>query len=422
MPVTWLADELMTSQVRHLLVIAGARDITEVARRVRPDLTITAMVATGRLAKVRFPEACAKVVALDESAPCGEWVALARCVHSLAPLHAVGAFGEFDQDKGAAIAVALGLPFHPPEVIAAVYDKVLMRRKLRQAGTEDVPSAVVGSAGDLADFGDTYGFPLIVKPRNGTGSKAVVKLSCRNEVTGGFARAVQAAGAEYPALVAERYLQGREISVEAFSEHGAHWILGITDKSIDGNFVEMGHVVRAPAANDAQVVDYVARVLDALGITDGPTHTELILTKAGPRTVETHTRAGGDQIPQLLAAATGVDLIELAVRQVLGQRVGPMLDELVAQPGQVARFGVIRYLAPPRAGQLVSVTHTAEAAGLPFVTGCTVLKNPGDPLVTPIRDSVDRLAYCTAVAEDRTVAMEAAGQALSRLTVTSDDR
>jgi len=415
----------MAGQIRHLLVVAGARDVTEVVRRVRPDMAITAMVATQRLAKVRFPEACGKVVALDESATRGEWVALAWCVHSLAPLQAVGAFGEFDQDKAAAIADALGLPFHPPEVIAAVYDKVLMRRRLREAGTEDVPSAVVGSAGDLADFGDKNGFPLIVKPRNGTGSKAVVKVSSRDEVAGGFARAVQAAGAESPALVAERYLEGREISVEAFSEHGVHRVLGITDKSVDGNFVEMGHTVCAPVADDAQVADYVAQVLDALGITDGPTHTELILTAAGPRVVETHTRAGGDQIPQLLASVTGIDMVELAVRQVLGQRVGPALDELLAQPGQAgqaARFGVIRYLAPPRPGRLVSVEHTAEAAELPLVTGCTVLKKPGDPLAAPIRDSVDRLAYCTAVSADRSAAMEAARQALSRLTVTVDDR
>ena len=412
----------MAGRVRHLLVVAGARDVTEVLRKVQPDLAVTAMVASCRLAKVRFPEACARVVAVDESAPCREWVALARCVHSLTPLQAVGAFGEFDQDKAAAIADALGLPFHPPEVIAAVYDKVLMRRRLREAGTEDVPSAVVGSAGELADFGDRNGFPLIIKPRNGTGSRAVVKLSSLDEVAGGFARAVRAAGAEYPALMAERYLEGREISVEAFSEHGIHRILGITDKSTDGNFVEMGHTVRAPAADDAQVVHYVARVLDALGITDGPSHTELILTAAGPRTVETHTRAGGDQIPQLLAAVTGIDMVELAIRQVLGERVGAALDELLAQPGHAARFGVIRYLAPPRPGRLVSVAHTAEAAGLPLVTGCTVLKKPGDPLVAPIEDSVDRLAYCTAVAADRAAATEAAGRALSRLTVTVDDR
>lgn len=412
----------MTDQIGHLLVVAGARDVTEVVRRVRPDLAITAMVATQRLAKVRFPEACARVVALDESAPRGEWVALAQCVHSLAPLRAVGAFGEFDQDKAAAIADALGLPFHPPEVIAAVYDKVLMRWRLREAGTEDVPSAVVGNAGELADFGDRNGFPLIVKPRSGTGSRAVVKVSSRDELAGGFARAVQAAGVESPAFVAERYLEGQEISVEAFSEHGVHRVLGITDKSVDGNFVEMGHTVRAPVADDAQVVDYVARVLDALGITDGPTHTELILTAAGPRVVETHTRAGGDQIPQLLASVTGIDMVELAVRQVLGQRVGPVLDKLLAQPGQAARFGVIRYLVPPRPGRLVSVAHTAEAAELPLVTGCTVLKRPGDPLVAPIRDSVDRLAYCTAVAADRAAAMEAVRRALSRLTVTVDDR
>jgi hypothetical protein len=55
---------------------------------------------------------------------------------------------------------------------------------------------------------------------------------------------------------------------------------------------------------------------------------------------------------------------------------------------------------------------------MPFVTGCTLLKDPGDELTAPIRDSVDRVGYCTAVADDGRTAEEAARRAVDTLTVT----
>jgi biotin carboxylase len=396
--------------IRHFLLIAGARDVTPVLRRLRPGLRITAMVAVPRLHKVRHPGECARVVALDDDAATAEWVALARRIHEIEPIHAIGAFGEYDQHRAAAIAVALGLPFHEPDVIARVYDKALMRQQLSSRGIDDTPSAVVGAARDLKHFADVHGFPLILKPRDGSGSENVVKLSTASDLDAALSHVDGD-------LVAERYLEGVEISVEAFSEGGVHRIVGITQKLKDAHFVELGHVVREATAADEPVAAYVRSVLDALGIAFGPTHTELILTGEGPRMVETHTRAGGDQIPQLLHAAAGIDLVELAVRQALGEQVLPVLDAMLADPGRASRVGAIRYQVPPSSGHLLRVDGLAEATAVPLVTGCTILKDPGEPLVVPIRDSADRVAFCTAVAADAESARAAAEEAARRLEV-----
>jgi biotin carboxylase len=411
----------MDSQPGHLLIVEGARDVGEILRRIRPGLEVSVLVSTRLLAGVRFPEERARVIALSESARPEEWVRFARCVHELSPVQMIGAFGEFDQDKAAAIAAELELSFFSQDVIAAVYDKTLMRQRLREAGVENIPAAIVDSAADIARFGAQHGFPLIVKPKNGMGSKAVVKVLSAHDAAEAFDYARKAAGEQYRTLLAEPFLPGREISVEAFSERGAHRIVAITEKQSDQNFVETGHMVRLPVPDDAPVLDYVPRLLDALGITAGPTHTELILTSTGPRMVETHSRAGGDQIPQLVEAITGIDMIELAVRQVLGEHVLTELDERLAAARSAVRFGVIRFLVPPKRGRLVSVEHADAAAALPSVTGCTVLRKPGDTLIAPIRDSYDRLAFSTAVAASSTAAVEAAEQALRTLAVTVDD-
>ncbi|MFE9581493.1 ATP-grasp domain-containing protein [Nocardia sp. NPDC006044] len=396
--------------IRHFLLIGGARDVTPILRRRRPELRITVLVAVPRLHKIRYPGDCARVIALGDSASIGEWVALARRVHELEPIHAIGAFGEYDQHAAAAIAAALGLPFHAPGVIARVYDKTLMRQQLRAHGVDDTPAAAVDTAQDLKHFADEYGLPLIVKPRSGSGSEHIVRVSTVAELDAALARL------DGDRLV-ERYLDGEEISVEAFSEGGAHRIVGITRKIKDASFVEIGHVVQEATAADDPVAAYVRSVLDALGVAFGPTHTELIRTVDGPRVVETHTRAGGDQIPQLLHAATGIDLVELAVRQSLGARMLPVLDALLAEPGRVSRAGAIRYRVPQARGRLLRVDRLDEATAVAQVTGCAVLKRPGDRLVVPMRDSDDRVAYCTAVAADAESAAAAAEQAAARLEV-----
>jgi biotin carboxylase len=406
------------SDIRHVLVVTGGRDVAQVLRRLRPELVITVMLATGSLHRVRRPDLYARVIALDGSSATADWIALAKHVNARLPIDAVAAFGELDQDRAADIAVALGLPFHSRDVIDVVYDKVLMRRRLAARGVDPTVSAPVTTARELKRFADEHGLPLILKPARGTGSESVTKLATHTELEGILARL---ATVEHPEpMVVEPYLAGPEISVEAFSERGAHRVVGITSKSVDANFVEVGHVVREASAADAAVAGYVTRVLDALGITDGPTHTELILTAVGPRVVETHTRAGGDQIPQLLTAASGIDLIELAVRQALGERVLPVLDALLSEPDRPARFGAIRYLVSPAPGRLSSVRNVAVARVVPLVTGCRVLLEPGHRLTVPVASSGDRIAYCTAVADDAAAAARAAARAVELLDVELD--
>jgi biotin carboxylase len=399
--------------INHFLLIAGARDVTPILRGLRPDLTISAMVAVPRIAKVRHPAECARVIALDDSSDTSEWVALARAVHETQPIDAIGAYGEYDQLRAAAIAADLGLAFHSPDVVARVYDKTLMRERLRRYGVDATASASVRTAQDLETFAEKFGLPLILKPRDGSGSEGIVLLTAATEPD------IMLSNLDTKVMV-EPFLAGPEFSVEAFSEHGEHRIVGITAKRTDANFVELGHLVREATADDQPISDYVRAVLDTIGITFGPTHTELILTPAGPRILETHTRAGGDQIPQLLHAATGIDLVELAVRQSLGEEVMPALDELLANPDRESRVGAIRYLAPPSPGRLRTVEHVAEAAETPLVTGCVVLKEPGEPVIVPMRSSSDRVAYCTAVAADEHSANAAVARAVGKLDVLVD--
>ncbi|MGH3439476.1 MAG: hypothetical protein ACRDRN_23835, partial [Sciscionella sp.] len=69
---------MINNGVRHVLLVAGARDVTGVLKRLHPELTITTMVAAQRLEKVRRPNDCARVLALDDSTTTEEWITIAK--------------------------------------------------------------------------------------------------------------------------------------------------------------------------------------------------------------------------------------------------------------------------------------------------------------------------------------------------------
>lgn len=162
-------------------------------------------------------------------------------------------------------------------------------------------------------------FPLILKPLEGAGSEGIYRIDNAEQ-----GQALLSEG-KLPAIV-ESFVAGCEFSVEGFSENGKHRIVMITQKQRDEqNFVETAHF--QPAAISVEqwqiIAQYTQLVLTRLGIKNGISHTEVILRQGDkqPVVVESHTRPGGDYIPEMVEKVTGINLFELAARQALGEQV-----------------------------------------------------------------------------------------------------
>lgn len=153
-------------------------------------------------------------------------------------------------------------------------------------------------------------------------------------------------------MLAEQYHEGPQFSVEAFSEAAGHVALAVTRKYSDpDNMVEPGHVLPTPLDADVEeaIEGHARRVLDALGVEFGPTHTEVVLTADGPRVIETHLRVGGDEIFNLVKDAVGVDMIDFQTRQAFGEKVLPDIRAVLEADAE-PRCEAIWYTAPEASG------------------------------------------------------------------------
>ncbi|MFN0602901.1 ATP-grasp domain-containing protein [Facklamia hominis] len=128
------------------------------------------------------------------------------------------------------------------------------------------------------------------------------------------------------ALIIEGFMEGNEISVETFSENGKVNFIQITDKITTGppHFVEMGHIQPANLTTDdiSKIKSLVIDALKALNINFGPSHTEIMMTKNGPKIIEIGARLGGDYITSdLVPLSTGVDLTKAVIDGALDREV-----------------------------------------------------------------------------------------------------
>ncbi len=197
----------------------------------------------------------------------------------------------------------------------------------------------------------------------------------------------------------EEFVEGPELTVNAFVEDGRFVPLTVTDRERALAFgVATAHLYPSehPVGDVVAAAETACR---ALGIAGGPTYTQVLLTPGGPRVMEVAARLGGGHDAELCAAALGVDLSAAAVRAALGLAPGPLA------PAR-DRAAVVRFLIAP-AGRLVRVDGLAEARALPGVELAYAYRAPGAQ-IGPLVRGPDRAGFVLASGATRPEAEAAA--------------
>lgn len=326
----------------------------------------------------------------------------------LAPA-AVVSLTELGLEPAAVAARRLGAAGAPPQAVRATRDKLEMRRVLERSAPHLNPPFAAGDDAEAVArlFGADRGpkAPVVAKPVAGTGSNAVTLLRSAADLP---------EDRRTRATLLERYVGGREYSVETLSSGGRHTCLGIAEKRTEGEaFVEVAHLMPAPsldAAGRRRVERAVAELLDAVGLTDGPAHTEVKVDGARVTVIETHNRPGGDGIPDLVRLTRGVDWRRAALGWPVG--VGPREEP----DGAVAAAAATVFVtAPP--GRVAAVAPRPAPTGWRLVRW-DVPVEPGDP-VSPLRSSADRLGMAVLTADGTRACADAVDELRSRTIVTT---
>ncbi len=218
------------------------------------------------------------------------------------------------------VAAGLGLPGNTSECIEISTNKYAMRSAFKKAG---LPTPAFYKVDHVTDELYQMQLPIIVKPTDRSGSRAITKITDFKDLPEAVRQAV-GQSFEKKAIV-EEYIEGNEYSYETISYRGKHTNLAVTKKYTTGapHFIETGHCEPSDLSEEMlqKVQKTMYAALDALQITDGASHGEFKITPDGEvRIIEIGSRMGGDCIgSDLVPLSTGYDFMEMVIDVACGK-------------------------------------------------------------------------------------------------------
>lgn len=341
--------------------------------------------------------------------------ALRRLQHR-SQVDAVLTLSEFYVTVVAQVAARCGLRGLSPTAARACRDKHATRRALRAAGLPTPGFWLVSSEAEARRVARLVSYPCVVKPPSDSSSHGVRRVRDAAELLAHVrtlsawtenVRGQRLAGH----VLVESLIDGPEYSVETMTRsRGQTEVIGVVDKHLSEppHFVELGHDFpsAAPEAERRALGDAAVLALAAVGYDFGPAHTELRWTAAGPVVVEINPRLAGGMIPELVAHATGIDLLGAWFALLLGADV-----DFTPRRRHVAS---IRFLTARTAGPLVGLTGVADAAAGQMIREVTVTVGPGVK-VRVAEDAYDRLGFVIASGPERPLVERGVKAALERI-------
>ncbi|MFI0817432.1 ATP-grasp domain-containing protein [Streptomyces sp. NPDC021098] len=235
---------------------------------------------------------------------------------------AVIAASEFGVEAADDLAHALGLRGNDPVLSSARRDKSAMMEALAKAGVRTPRQFRGDDVAELLGWWRAGGAGrVVVKPLDSAGSDDVHTCETEQEITAAFHAIIGKLNLMLrtnEAVLIQEYLTGDEYVVNTVSRDGTHWFTDawISRKTVRDHIRKLydAEDLLSPAEPALEVIlPYVSDVLDALGITDGPGHSELILTQDGPVLLETGARITGLADPAALDRCTGANQVGLTL-------------------------------------------------------------------------------------------------------------
>ncbi|WP_346712891.1 ATP-grasp domain-containing protein [Mediterranea massiliensis] len=220
----------------------------------------------------------------------------------------------------AKVANMLRLPFFSEETAINSTDKFLMKECFIKNEIPCARGRLISSVDEIKDLK----FPLIVKPRDNSGSRGVKLCNNRQELQGALYEALKFTHKQ--SVLVEEFIEGQEYSVEAIHYEGKSHVVQYTEKRVTPfpYNVELGHL--QPANLNEKQRNEIERIISVIGrslkFENCASHTELKINSKGLYIIETSPRLGGDYITSILVPlSTGINIEDCLLDIALGKKI-----------------------------------------------------------------------------------------------------
>jgi len=328
-------------------------------------------------------------------------VALARDIHRAGDL--LGAYCSDDAglEAVAAIGAATGTPANSLAAVRRALDRSASTAIWREQGVATTTGRVLARGEDAEMALAAIGFPCLVQPADGGGSRGVVTANDAQEASA----AIRAAFERSPCVLIERPLEGLHLDVNGFFRDGAFVPGGVLERfsSPPPHPVPISGMQPAglSAGQAREVYELVERAARALDLHVGPIKADVVWCASGPAILTLAPRFHDDvTTAHVTPLAHGKSPIQ-AWFATLADAGGPfdampLGDELRTEADSAAGWMAI---FPDATGELAEVAGLDAARRLPGIAAVT-LHRPRGHTITSLADDTSACGFLWATGRD----------------------
>src|SRR5690554_1093703 len=231
-------------------------------------------------------------------------------------------------------------------------------------------------------------FPCVVKPTNSQGQRGVQLVNDKNSLLEAIELAFESS--KDGEAIIEEYLDGAEFSSNIIVQDGKIILNEFSDRIVFGTEhfgLPKGHRIPITYINDEQLAiakSYVEKIIKTLNIQNAVLYIQMKLKGDQPRVIEIAPRLDGCHIWRLIKQVRGVDLRELAIKCLLGEKI-----DMSNYKSVVDKHGVLEFYHLPTTEKF----DMTKLKLIPDVSFTEYRYTDGECIV-PINGRLEVVGYC----------------------------
>lgn len=266
--------------------------------------------------------------------------------------HKVIAFDEFDINVAASIREYFKLEGQNRKTAKFYRDKFHMNKVVSEIGLKAPKTERVSDIFDVLEFGETFGYPIIVKPVMGAGTYNTIKLNCKEDIK---LISIREFGQDY---IVQEFIEGELYHIDALKLDGK-----IAYNIVSKYYYPTLEHFKGHSTSSCQIrgeeskifKEYTENLLSKIPTTHNSLfHLEIIYNGKNIYFLEIGSRLGGGGIQPIIMDQYNIDPFYMYVLAELNEY--NMIPEII--PQNELLYGFI--MVAPKVGKVVSLPEEFE--------------------------------------------------------------
>ena len=297
----------------------------------------------------------------------------------------------------------LGLSVQSSKVVQYFTDKFLMQEFCKEHGLRYPEYKLCNTKGDAIEFFENLGKPIIIKPLDSNASHGVFKIESVDDIHQHFDESMSFSRIE-KAVLAERFIVGREFTIDGIKTRNNHYTLAISKKDHYKHNPSIANELyfsyddpeydynKLRAVNDAYVM--------ASSLEYGFTHAEYKYEDGNYYLIEIAARGGGNMISSLITQyLSGYQTYDFLINAALGDIDDT--DFSIKDDKFKNRCAVLKFFDVHSKGGIVKAIHGEQLLKEhPAIKAYQLYFSVGDTIGDCVSDSA-RIGFYIACTETR---------------------